>query len=83
MSDKTNTQNVKKKYCLYQDVDVVISGYNDGGKCGCLKCKRKKCDQECKARKSERDRVDAAEFSKYARMCNECISATIYSEQQR
>ena len=83
MSKQTKTPNVRSKYCLYQDVEVVISSFNKRGKCQCLKCKRQECELECRARKSERDRVDAVEFATDACLCNECLNATIYSGQQR
>jgi hypothetical protein len=82
MSEKSKNPQIKSGHCLYQDVDVVFSGYNNNGKCGCLKCKRKKCDLECRAFKSGCDRVNAQEFSKHACMCNECITNTIYVNQQ-
>jgi hypothetical protein len=82
MSKQTKTPKINTKHCLYQDAEVVVSSYNNNGKCGCFKCERKKCDLECRARKSERDRVEAAEFSKHARMCNECLVNTIYAKQQ-
>ena len=80
---KMSAPNAKKKYCLYQDVDVVISSYNRDGKCYCLKCKKKECKQECRAAKSERQRVFSREFIDMSCLCNECLNATIYSEQQR
>ena len=82
MSEKSKTPEVKKGYCSYNDVEVAFSDYNNYGKCGCIKCKRKKCDTECRAFKGERDRFNAQNFSKNGCMCNECLTNTIYVKQQ-
>ena len=83
MSETANTQN-NKKYCLYQDVEVVISSFNNYGKCGCLKCTRKNCNTECKSFKSATQRrIMEDRITKNTCFCNECINATIYGGQQR
>jgi hypothetical protein len=39
---------MSKDYCYYTDRNVVISCYNAGGNCACLKCTKdvKICDEE-------------------------------------
>lgn len=82
MSENTNARN-NKKYCSYHNREVVVSSFNNDGKCGCLKCNRAKCKPECKSVKNEYDRVVASFSFQNACWCSECLNNTIYSEQQR
>jgi len=38
------TENIK--YCLYANRNVVLSEFNNNGRCACLTCKQEHCDKE-------------------------------------
>ena len=74
---------MSKKYCAYMEQDVIISGFNNDGKCRCLKCRKKQCETECRAAKSARSRVFAQEYLfNYICLCNECLNATFYGKNR-
>ena len=79
----SETKNINTKYCSYYGREVVVSSFNNDGKCGCLNCKLKKCKPGCKSVKNEYDRVVASFSFQNACWCNECLNATIYGGQQR
>ncbi|MBR4507108.1 MAG: hypothetical protein IKP24_01080 [Alphaproteobacteria bacterium] len=78
-------QTDQEKYCKYMQQNVVVSDYNNRGKCTCLKCNQSECTKECSAnvhsvrisRKCSSGRVCWIRGN-----CNECINTTLYSNQR-
>lgn len=76
---------IEEKYCLYMDKNVISSGWNNYGTCVCLTCNKEKCDDNCDVAKNRhaRRRMMGTNSFGITSVCNECLDAKIYEQQQR
>ena len=80
---------VNQKYCKCIQQNVVVSGYNDNGKCACLTCRKKQCDETCGAGDHTSNIVNIFRSKKGPKKiwsrgwCVECLNATLYNETQK